>query len=142
MAASGAIAAVTTVVMAFAEKATVAEAQQPLDEVVLPAILTMEDAEHADFFDDNLQLLAACTTRWITEPMWRAFEALYHGFRAEGVDYFPEIMPAVYNYVCNGKERFSQVSCGAEGGRGVLVTDGGKCVTHREREMKASMLER
>lgn len=38
------------------KKATVAAAQQPLDEVVLPAILTMEDAQHADFFDDPVFL--------------------------------------------------------------------------------------
>ena len=109
MAASGAIATASTLMMAFAERAPSPEAQQPLDQIVLRAIATMADGKHDEFFEELCQLVEMCTNRWISPPMWSALDLLYQGLRHIGLDYFRDVMPALVNFIRNGTEHFAQV---------------------------------
>lgn len=95
--------------MAFSERAPSPEAQEPLDRIALRAIATMADGKHDEFFEDLCQLVDMCTRRWITPPMWNALDILYQGLRHIGLDYFPEVMRPLLNFIRNGTEHFAQV---------------------------------
>lgn len=51
------------------------------------------------FFEDLLGILCSLTTSRVSEALWAFYPHLIDMFRREGIDYFSDFVPVLYNYI-------------------------------------------
>uniref|UniRef100_U5EWH1 Putative nuclear transport receptor ranbp7/ranbp8 importin beta superfamily n=1 Tax=Corethrella appendiculata TaxID=1370023 RepID=U5EWH1_9DIPT len=59
-----------------------------------------------EFYEEAFSLVYDLTSKTITPDMWKLLEIIYQLFDQDGVDYFPDMMPALHNYVTVDTEAF------------------------------------
>ena len=75
------------------------EVQAQLEPIVVKMIVRIFELELIDLYEEALNLCCSITTNSISPDSWKLFELIYKVFKADGFDYFTEMMPALHNYV-------------------------------------------
>eukprot|EP01147_Barroeca_monosierra_P001870 gene1870-4966_t len=78
------------------------EQQAQFEGYVIQVLETILMTPVSDFIEDAVELIVTCTSERISQTMWSAFAMIYESFKKEHIEYFPEIMPPLYNFIKNG----------------------------------------
>ncbi|CUA73326.1 Importin-7 [Rhizoctonia solani] len=80
--------------------------------VLAPMILATLEHQALDLFESIFDIMDTLTfsLRQIPPQLWAVFEAMYKSFKGPSVDYLDEMLPALDNFICFGKEVFAQRS--------------------------------
>ena len=101
--AMGLLSTIETLITCMEENPQIMSQIEPIVLTVVGSILNKSIME---FYEEALSLVYSLTSSRISEDLWRCFEMLYTTFKADGFDYFNEMMPALHNYVCVDTEAF------------------------------------
>lgn len=67
-----------------------------------------------DFYEEVLSLVDSLTTSRVSGNMWQLWPVLYEHFKKDGVDFFMDYMPVLYNYLKVDTDAFMSVPTRAE----------------------------
>eukprot|EP00041_Stephanoeca_diplocostata_P015599 m.298645 g.298645 ORF g.298645 m.298645 type:complete len:1040 (-) comp20094_c0_seq2:338-3457(-) len=72
----------------------------PCEELVCPVLENIFDEGVMDYIEEALELMQVMSSGpSISNRLWKLFTHMYHAFKRELVDYFPEMCPIVYQYI-------------------------------------------
>lgn len=85
-----------TLLSVFEENPTIIARLQPIVIQVISHILTNNIVE---FYEEAFSLVYDLTSNSISDDMWKMLKAIFECFKATGIDYFLDLMPALHNYI-------------------------------------------
>lgn len=94
--AMGILNTIETLLNVLDEKPEVLEIIEPTVLQVIGHILRNEVGE---FYEEILSLVFDLTSKSVSAAMWSVFEIIYQVFMKNDLDHFPDLMPALHNYI-------------------------------------------
>lgn len=70
-----------------------------LHPIVLQVIGHIINNNISEFYEEAFSLIYDLTSKAISPDMWKLLEYIYQMFEKDGMDYFLDMMPSLYNYV-------------------------------------------
>ncbi|KAL7049000.1 hypothetical protein ACKWTF_003564 [Chironomus riparius] len=61
-----------------------------------------------EFYEEAFSLIYDLTSKNVSQDLWKLFELVYAMFEKDGIDYFLDMMPTLYNYVTVDTNAFLQ----------------------------------
>eukprot|EP00043_Microstomoeca_roanoka_P011035 m.104250 g.104250 ORF g.104250 m.104250 type:complete len:1033 (+) comp15071_c0_seq2:405-3503(+) len=106
LAAQGVMESIRNISDVFVEQTE--EARLPFETHVIDVVRTILLTPVSDFVEDAVELVVSCTSNTISSTMWAAFEMIFQSLKDQCIEYFPEVMPPLYNFIHNGAQVFVQ----------------------------------
>ncbi|XP_017783558.1 PREDICTED: importin-7 [Nicrophorus vespilloides] len=75
------------------------EVMRLLEPTILQVVGHVFQHEVQEFYEEALSLVYDCTSKHVSEDMWKIFELLYQVFIKNGLEHFTDMMPALHNYI-------------------------------------------
>lgn len=76
-----------------------AEVISQLHPIVLQVIGHIIQNNISEFYEEAFSLIYDLTSKNISADMWKLLEFIYQMFEKDGIDYFLDMMPTLYNYI-------------------------------------------
>lgn len=70
-----------------------------LHPIVLQVIAHILQNNISEFYEEAFSLIYDLTSKKISPDMWSLLELIYNMFEKDGLDYFLDMMPTLYNYI-------------------------------------------
>lgn len=70
-----------------------------LHPIVLQVIGHILQNNISEFYEEAFSLVYDLTMKAVTPDMWKMLELIYQLFQKDGIDYFLDMMPSLYNYI-------------------------------------------